>query len=571
MSTAPTPKGPSEGLAPLPGPRISTDAPIEAFGGGRADRTIDVSGMQRAMVDLYQREHANATEVAINDADNQLQGLSTKLLYDPDQGALNKMGKDAFSTPEKVQEGWQKGVSDIAASLGTPEQQELFQHRAQARWQSVNAEVQRHVGEQKKVYEAQTTQDFIKNRQDDALHAVTPQGLDEPKVDQSIAEQQAVIADHGRRNGWSDEMIKAETAKQVSTTYSHVINSLLDGEQDIAAKTFYDKHQDQLQGAEALQVGKAVKEGSSRGESQQQFDRIMSKPDIDEPAAVKAARDIDDPRVRDLTEQRVRQEFTERRQAATAAREQNLQNVADFIDQTGGKKDPPPSMWSGLTGAERVEVAKWRQQKIDGVKPTTNWTYFYDQMQLASSDAGREQFLHEPLLAHRSELADPQFEKLTDLQASLRKGEDKSDDLAGYRTSTGIVHDALTAAGINPNAKAGSDDATAVALFHSEVDAQIEQFKQDKERPAGPKDVQDIVDKLMLKSTIPGSGFNFLGHTFNQRRGSLFEQQVTKLNEIPAAELLQIKAALRAYNRPTTEANIISTYQLGHMKPQAKP
>jgi hypothetical protein len=228
-------------------------------------------------------------------------------------------------------------------------------------------------------------------------------------------------------------------------------------------------------------------------------------------------------------------------------------------------------MWAGLTGAERSEVDRWRDQRVKGIQPATNWGYYYDQMQLASSDAGREAFLHESILSHRSELADAQFEKLTDLQASLRKGEDKSNDLIGYRTNTAVVHDALTAAGINPNAKAGTDEGDKVALFHSEVDAQIDQFKQEKGRVAGPKDVQDIVDKLMLKSTIAGTGW--FGSNFRPDTKTLFEQQVTKLKDIPPAEVVNIKAALRAYNRPTTEANIISLYQMGQQmkKPQAKP
>lgn len=560
---APTPKGPSVEPSALPGVRVPTDAPIEAFGGGRADRTVDIGGVERAVTQMYIDAHKNATEVAVNDADNQLTGLTNKLLYDEHDGALQQRGKNAFDAPEKVGEGWTKGVSDISAGLGTDEQRNLFQHRVQARWQSVSEAVQRHVGQERKNYEAQTTQDFIKNRQDDAILNYTDPG----KVDMSVAEQRAAIADHGRRNGESEEWITQQQKSATSKTFSDVIFRLLSNDQDLTAKHVYDAHKDDLTGAEAVTVDKAMQEGTSRGASQKAFDGIIAKPGINETDAIRAARDIDDPRVRDLTEQRVRQEFTERKNAATAAREQNLQNVADFIDQTGGRKDPPPAMWAGLTGAERAEADRWREQKVKGIQPVTNWTTYYDQMSIASDSAQREKFLHMNLLGLRSQLADPQFEQLTTIQASLRKGEDKITELDGYRTSASVVHDALTRAGINPNAKAGTPEADQVSAFHAEIDAEVGDFERNKGKKASPNDIQDMTDKLMLKSVVAGSGFSLFGHQFNQSTKTLFEQQTMKLKDIPPAEVIKIKDALRSYHQATTEANIISLYQAGKVKP----
>src|ERR1019366_3730131 len=192
MSIAQTPEGVNVQPSAPSGARVHVNAPIEAFGGGRADRTFDVSGVERTMVGLYEEAHKNANEVAVNDADNQLTSLSTKLLYDPDTGALNQRGKNAFAVPEKVGADWDKGVSDIASKLPDPMQKEAFAHRVVARWQAVNEAVHRHVSSERQQYEQQTTNDFIRTRQDDALLNYT----DPQKVDQAVAEQQAVIADH---------------------------------------------------------------------------------------------------------------------------------------------------------------------------------------------------------------------------------------------------------------------------------------------------------------------------------------------------------------------------------------
>lgn len=563
ISIARTPEGLDVKPQPTPEARVHVNASIESFGGGRADRTFDVGGLERTMVGLYQEAHKNANDIAVNDADNQLTGLSTKLLYDQQDGALTTQGKNAFDVPEKVSKGWQKGVSDIASKLGNDQQREAFGHRVVARWQAIDEAVHRHVASEREQYEKQTTNDFVKNRQDDALLNYT----DPMKVDQAVGEQKAIIADHGRRQGWSDDAITHEQQSAASVTYSHVILRYLDNEQDLAAKDVYDKHKNELTGAESVIVDKAMQEGSSRGASQRQFDTIMSKQGVDEAAAIKAARDIKDPRVRDLTEQRVRQEFTERKQQQTQVREQNYQNVGDFVERTGGWKAPPVSQRVGLTPTENEAIDRRREQLQKGIQPTTNWSYFYGQMGAASSTGGKEAFLHENLMAHRHELADPQFEKLTELQSSLRKGEDKASDIGGYRTSTGIVHDALQKAGINTLAKEGTPDNKLTVTFHAAVDQDIAQFTHDKGKKPNAQDIQDITDKLLIKSTLDRAHSGWLGTGIGDKKQLLFEERANSIKAIPPADLQQIKAALRSQKRVVTDSAIIDLYNRGKVKP----
>jgi hypothetical protein len=152
--------GPSVATAPLPGARL---APVEQ------QPAPELSGAERVVRDIWDREQQKANQVAVLDADNQLADLSTKLLYDREAGILQARGKNALEASSKLPDKWQQGVSTIEQSLTNDAQRLAFRRMAVSRFDDVNTTTERHVDQELHAYDEQTTQAGVANAYADAI------------------------------------------------------------------------------------------------------------------------------------------------------------------------------------------------------------------------------------------------------------------------------------------------------------------------------------------------------------------------------------------------------------------
>lgn len=545
----------------LPDAQFTPNAPLTAFGGGAADRTVDLRGVQRTMVNLYQEKAAQANQVAVLDADNRLQKLQDDLLNDPQNGALNKLGKDSFETPTTVRTKWESGVSDITASLNNDVQKDAFMRMAQSRGYQVHEAVQRHVSEQMKVYDTDQTTAFVEGQTKNGIAAY--QNPDQ--VDQSIKMAQAALADHAKRNGLPPEWTTQKQADVESTIRAGVVQRMLTGEPDTGpdydgAQAYYDQHKDQIQGPEKTSAIKSLEEGGIRSASKKAADEILSKPGITRDEALDLAGKIKEAGVSDMTASRIEAYFLRKKQAVDDARTQTMNTVTDIVERTHSRDSVPPQLWAGLDNAQHEAIDARIEKLHKGIEPATDWKFYYDQKALASSEATRAQFLATDLYTTgRNRLANAQFDDLINTQDALRKGDDKAADLGGYRTSAQVVHDTLVEAHIDPLAREGSDDAAKTTLFHREVDQQVAEFNRENGRKATAKDVQEIADRLMVRASVAGTwwGTNEL-RAFQLKQG---QDAVIQVQDIPKLDRDQIKAALTSAGKAPTDAAVVALYK----------
>jgi hypothetical protein len=237
----------SIGTAPLPGVRVSPEAPAAAF--GVPGNGVDVATPALKLVGQYaQQERDKADQVAFLDADNQLAKLHTDL----ETGALQRKGKDAMGALEAVNTDWQKGVGEIENTLTNDRQRMAFQRAASSRYQSLYANVERHTAAESEQYDRDVSTAALNVRADAAL-----KNYDDPAAVQTAVEQsRAIIQGVGRRLGWDSTVTDEAIAKQTSQLQANVIKQYASSKQLAQLLAYYDAHKDDLVGEDAVQASK---------------------------------------------------------------------------------------------------------------------------------------------------------------------------------------------------------------------------------------------------------------------------------------------------------------------------
>lgn len=543
----------------LPGVRLGAQTSARTFGGALGE----------AAFQLGLEEKQKADQVAVLDADRELIEHETTTLHDPQKGALNRRGRDAFGLPEEVLGGFDAKAAEIEKRLTNDQQRYSFRRSAIARRLDLDRTVQRHVAGQIKAFDDQTTESYIANETDSAIASGDPE-----RISLGLDRTRAALVDHQRRNGLPDVWLNQKIAAVSTKVHGGTIERLLANGQDVAAKAYYDAHKDEINGAALPQIEKAIEVGSTRGESQRQADAILLK-HRDLGAAIAAARKIDNPTVRDATETRVKDYFATARAAEEERRTQAFRRAARALEQGGGvmERVSPGDIALLADDPGKLHALETRSRQVrEGVEPVTDYQRYYDLMGLASEDATRSKFLRTDLMEHRHELSNRHFEELTRLQSTLRSGKAEDETLDGYRTKKQVVDDALASVKIDPTPKPGTKNAEKVNVFRRRVDEEVLALQRQTGKKATSKDVQEIVDRLMIQGKVPGSGYIFddTKRLYELKPGEGF---AVDADEIPIAEREKIEQALKRNGRPVTPATIVELFRLKHLKraPAAVP
>ncbi len=536
--------------AALPNIRPGVDAPIEAFGGGHANQQVFSQ-----VTAIAQKAKNDADQLAVLDADRKLSEVETRLLYDPQSGAINKKGKDAFGAHEEVMRNLETEVQSIEGELRNETQRMAFRRSLVSRQVNIDRQLQRHVSTEIQRYDNETTESYLANERD----AAVANYHDPERVNLSVERQRAAIQDHANRNGLPPEWVENKLKDSTSKTHGSVISRMLANGQDLDAKKYYDAHKDLFTGADAAAIEKDLEEGSLRGESQRQSDLIFEKFGSSMSTAMDKAREIEDPKLRDEVTSRLKDRF----QMREVERRQSVENLhksaTDIIDRTGNIDEIPTDQWKQFSLSERSALKNYARARREGIEPETKWDLYYDLKTQASTPALRSKFLQTNLYEHRPDFANAEFKELVNLQTSLRSGDDKAaKDLDGFRTDQMIVNDALRAAGFDTSPKPGKKDAEAVNKFRRAVDEHLKQLQSRTGRKATNQEVQEIVDNLMVKGvTEKGLIWDTTKRLFELGPQDQFEIDP---DDIPAGERAKIEEALRRRGIAVNNQKIVDLY-----------
>lgn len=538
-------------------PRIQTS--VEDFGGGQAARPFDLSGPEHVAQQVYQQQKQDANEIAVTDAGAKLSALETTILWDPQTGAMTRKGKDAFGAQDDATKAWQAQSAALEDGLQNDQQKLAFRRMVAAHGASLNETLTRHVATEKEAYDSETTNGFVTNERNAAIANFT----DPQRITESVRNQQAALADYARRTGKPAEWLQQQALQAASDTHVAVIDRLLANDQDVAAKTYRDAHADEIVGAHAATLDKALEEGSSRAESQRQSDAILQAGGTLTEQVAKA-REIENPRVRDLVEQRVRRTDSENKAAQREAAEASMVTAGNIIDQTRDASRIPPSMWANFTPAQKSSLKSYADQLQGGGQVKTDWSSWVSLRDMASNPATRQAFLDLDPMSYRSKLADAQFTEITALREGLRNQDTHAiataDNVAKVH---GVIAGTLKGIGIGVDPKKRMPDAAIAETVYRSVNDQVEQLQEKQKSPATTKQVQEITDELVTQHLVNEPG-RFWGT--NQVTKRTFELQpqdevVVTPQDISPANRTAIAGSLRRRGMPVTQAAILNEYQ----------
>lgn len=501
-------------------------------------------------------ERRQADIVAVLDFENGLAEWEQKRVYDNRDGALTLKGKNSYELPEQIAAEYDAVAGDLTAKLGTDKQRIAAQRIKQQRGQQLALTIQRHVfGEREKEYAASVDASV-----DNHVNAGLANATDGARITLELGQAVQTVRSYGATLGQSDDAIAQHVAAVQTKMHVGVIESLLAQRQTTKARIYFEAKRGEIDGDALARVTKALEVGTTRAEGQKASDAILAAGGSLAEQRTKA-RAIDDPDVRDDVMQRLEHESAVNEKQTRDADELKLRTVYDIVDKTKNVANIPPAIWASLDGGARSSLRSYANGLAKGVPVETDLPTYYGLMTKAGADP--ETFATMNLLGYKGHLGEAEFKQLAGLQLSIRNGDrTKADrDLAGFRTHSEIIDGSLAQYGMDPKAKEGTPQYTAIAQLRRMVDNQVASLEANTGKKPSNADIQDVVDKILSTSEkIPGSWWGGLpftaGHFFDSTKRAI---ELT-IADVPAAEQVKIAAKLRKYGLPVSDATVLDLY-----------
>lgn len=540
---------------------------MDAFGGGASERAVAdaLEGVAKVGFDIAKEEKQKADQLVITDAERQLTELETKLQYDQDNGAMTKKGKEVYGLPDQIKESWTKGVEPITKNLHNETQRSAFKRSEQMRWASLDKNIQAHVASEIQKHDTEVTESYLANEQE----ASAANYLDAARISESIANQRTKLTEYANRNGFSTDWVEIKTKEAFGKTHAGVINQMLANGHDQTAQSYFEANKQTLSTKDAEEIKKTLSEGLLRGSSQRETDRLMNSHET-WAERFEAAKNIKNDAVRDEVDKRLKTNLATEKLVQERTEEKLTMDATNIIEATRDFDQVPSAMVKRLSTSARKSLRAYADDLRQGKKAVTDWNEYYTLKTMAATPEFREKFLRTNLAEYRPLLGDSEFKEMVNLQTSLRYG--KSDtELDGYRTKSQIIDGTLAGLGIdttpNVSKSKGAKEAEKVNNFRKLVDDQLSALQQQTGKKASNKEVQAIVDRLIIEGSVPGSGFKGFFETkkrvFELAPGEAIEsenQELISYGGIPAEDRAKIIEALKANGRAVTDEAILNLY-----------
>lgn len=300
-------------VAPAARPRgtIGTRARLDTSVGDALTRAGRLAARE------YQEERQKANRAALRDAELAAMEAENELLYDPDNGFMNKEGDNAFRARKPTVDSYDARMMEIAENIRDADTREEFTQRlGRARRLGFMRNVNGHTSSEREKFEVQSLQSLLTT----SAQTAGRNAQDQVRVLNELAAQRNRIeqfaADNGMPAERKEEMIRASEA----ATHDAVLQGLVNQENyGLAEQYFENQAKGQMRSADEARWERTIESGSLNERAQVVADEAM--------ASVKESGDYSRQNEEQVKEQ-IRKEQTGR------LRDQSIQRVeARFQDQ----------------------------------------------------------------------------------------------------------------------------------------------------------------------------------------------------------------------------------------------
>lgn len=550
-----------QGSARLPTAQQSTGAPADAFG-------PDLSGLASEGIKYATRVKEKADTARVMEADSNLMSVSNELLYDPDNGALNARGKNAFGIDDQVLQDFDKRTSEIRQDL-TGDQVTAFDKLVSQRKQQIQGTLLRHINSEMSTYESNQYEAMVNGSIETATNNYTDPG----SIGLELKRQSAAIMARSRAEGWSPEQESQALEASRSATHGSVIRRMLSDKNYDMAQEYFEATSDQIEGKDRDALAGMVEKGGKLSQAQAQSDRIFAVAD-DEKTALREAREITDPEIRDDVLSRLRTRYSEQRRLEEQEKADAFKAATDVIEGGGTVGELPP-MIQGRLNNKQINALKARQQEIANPTRKNNW-----QVWTRVSTATREELaqFEDPYVELRPYLDDAHYNKaltLINKAKGIKQAASDEPDVSSSMTFMQQAKNTALLSGILPADKTPSEyteqEALTFSRFQSEAAARIEERELDQGRKLTGQERQQVMDEMVMDENLMQIEGVFTDTDQFTWAVSQDEQgdAIIPIERIPADDQEFVKNLLRGNGAPPSDDNVqraYAQYKLGNIE-----
>jgi len=502
------------------------------------------------------------------EADKKLTTAETELLYNPDSGALNQKGTNAFKTPEEVNQAYSENVRAIEESLTSPKAKLAFKRMAAERGGSIDRTLQKHVSQEYDNYNATLTKTYLETKQ-----AYAVQNYQDPqKLAFALSDQMTAIEARGKSQGLPAEAIELMKTEAASQTHQSVITRMIDDGNEMFAEQYFNKVKEGMTPDAVAKVNNVLEAGLLLGKSQRLADSFVAK-SSSMAQALSEARKIDDPKLREAATDKVKEFYALKDAAERQDSETYMRGILDQIDNDPSM-DLPPSKLAGLSYSDRTQMQKYHSEKRSGKIYETDLTTFYNLKYLAANPKTKDEFLKVQLNSPemKMKLSQSDWKTMLDLQTDLRYGNGKGEKvLDGWRTEADIVSTALGQIGIDRKKNPEQYN-----LFARKFEKSVLDEQERLGRKLNSDEFTKLMDLTILEGRVNRPGFfakvagqtPLIGRQLEEmlsgekvRAYELTPEEVSEfIPLVPKDDRKRIEAAIRKQGAPVTEEAIARYY-----------
>lgn len=299
-------------------PYQSVNTNADMFGGGLGKSLQDSgSSLMKVASDLREIELKNQKEEDtrnVLEVEKKIRDWKLEKLHG-EKGAYTRKGGNAIGVQKEVAEGYTEFSGSLleGKEIHNPETKARIQAYIDSQGSGIGLELSKYEQAQKKAYDAGLVESRIQGAKEDAaLNAGNPQAINTSK-----ALIKSSLAKRADDEGWSGQETQQQIESEVSSMHMLVMDRLLANGQGMDAKQYLEANRKEIDGDDIAKAEKAVVAGALKQNAQAETDRIISL-GLDTDDALKQARSLKDPELRDEVVKRVKIRKSEEAAAETA-------------------------------------------------------------------------------------------------------------------------------------------------------------------------------------------------------------------------------------------------------------
>lgn len=292
-----------------------------------------------------------------------------------------------------------------------------------------------------------------------------------------------------------------DKAKLTETTKLHtsVIASLEQAGNMNAVKGYFYTHIDEIDGTKQTEIKKAIETSDRLGKVQKFVDDLVDNKKLDMKQSLDAVKLSFEGEDRKQAEIEIKQRFATAEAIIKDNQEKAYEQAHKIaIDQKGGRKAIPASVWNSMSGNGQDAI----MAKLEGGARKTDSTVYGKIFRQSWQDP--QAFLNRNLDLDIRSLSESDYQELLRLQASVKKDIDKPDKLKRVYTVGQQVSQIIDSVGIpatSNNKEVRDRRALATRAFSDAINRYAASNGKEVDQ-LSDEEVQKIGDQVLIKGTV---------------------------------------------------------------------